>query len=346
MKLARIELENFRCLDHLVLDLTDARGLPADLVVIEGETGSGKSSILTAVAGLLDVTGRSGAASLLTSDRRVGSERARVRVDWVETLDQGSWNEPVQSHAALERQCTGGLWTLAPWCMTDEARTPFYSWLAHVTDDNRSPAGLVIAFDAHRALPSVRIDGPHALALPGHRVDGACQPTVHGDAGPSRRFALLKQWIVDLNDRRLAAFSEFHLAVPLWERLADALDRIVAPWTFAGVDPNFDVLFDTPTGRLPIEALSDGLRSLIVIVTEVAFRLSQTTDEPARIFDQEAVCLVDELDAHLPMRSQRTVLPILRATFPGVQWLVTTRSPAVVDSVPDAQVFELQDHFA
>ncbi len=341
MKLGRVELENFRCIKRAALELSDSRGRPAPLVVISGENTSGKSSILQAIAGLLDVTGRSGAVSLAHSDRREGSDRARVRVDWVETIPQGSWNEPVQTHQALERHQSGGPWQLAPWCATDEARTPFYSWLSHLTDITRSPVGLLIAFDTQRALPDVRVAGPKSVGLPSHRIDGACQPTLADGASIGRRFTLIKQWLVDLNDRRLAAFSEFHLQVPLWERLGDALDRVASPWRFAGISPNFDVVFDTPTGRLPIEALSDDVLGLIVIVAEVAFRLSLTTDDQSAVFEQEAVCLVDEIEARLPERSQRAVLPILRSIFPGVQWIVTTRSPLVVSSVDDALVFQL-----
>ncbi len=103
------------------------------------------------------------------------------------------------------------------------------------------------------------------------------------------------------------------------------------------------MIFQTPTGRVPIEALSDGFRSVFAIVAELLLRLSLCTDQPEKVLEQEAVCLVDEIDANLHPRWQENVVPGLRAMFPNVQLIATTHSEIVVSTVEPKNVFRLED---
>ena len=49
------------------------------------------------------------------------------------------------------------------------------------------------------------------------------------------------------------------------------------------------------------------------------------------VFD--ALVLIDEIELHLHPRWQRSVIPNLEKTFPNCQFIVTTHSPQVLDSV-------------
>jgi predicted ATP-binding protein involved in virulence len=56
------------------------------------------------------------------------------------------------------------------------------------------------------------------------------------------------------------------------------------------------------------------------------------------------VILVDEIERHLHPAWQRAILAGLTATFPNLQFIVTTHSPQVLSRVPRESVF-LLDHF-
>lgn len=91
--------------------------------------------------------------------------------------------------------------------------------------------------------------------------------------------------------------------------------------------------------RLPTRLLSDGFRTMLGLVCDLAWRC--TTLNPAlgdRTTQQTpGVVLIDEIDLHLHPNWQRRVLNDLRSIFPKVQFFVTTHSPFIVQSVRSPQ---------
>ena len=87
--------------------------------------------------------------------------------------------------------------------------------------------------------------------------------------------------------------------------------------------------------RLGINELSDGYQAVLVIIFDLILRyvyLFSTLEEPLA---GAATVIIDEVDLHLHVRWQRTVLRQLSALFPGTQFVVTTHSPAVVQAAID-----------
>ena len=93
---------------------------------------------------------------------------------------------------------------------------------------------------------------------------------------------------------------------------------------------------------MPLEDLADGLRSVFVIVAELLLRLDAAFPESQNPTHEAALCLVDELDAHLHPRLQRTVVPALRSLFINVQFVATTHSPYVVGSAEHGEIVVLR----
>ncbi len=95
-----------------------------------------------------------------------------------------------------------------------------------------------------------------------------------------------------------------------------------------------------------IDSLSSGEKSLMMLVADIARRLSIANPafSPAEALQKgEGVVLIDEIEQHLHPRWQRLVLPALQATFPNVHFIATTHSPQVVSSVPRESVFILDN---
>ena len=57
----------------------------------------------------------------------------------------------------------------------------------------------------------------------------------------------------------------------------------------------------------------------------------------------EGVVLVDEIDTHLHPSLQKQVLPFLTTLFPRLQFIVTTHSPFILNSIDNAVVYDLQN---
>ena len=85
---------------------------------------------------------------------------------------------------------------------------------------------------------------------------------------------------------------------------------------------------------LDVGQLSDGERSLLALVLDLARRLSQanpSVDDPLR--SAEAIVLIDEIDLHLHPKWQRQIARNLTAAFPRCQFIATTHSPQVIGEV-------------
>jgi predicted ATP-dependent endonuclease of OLD family len=93
---------------------------------------------------------------------------------------------------------------------------------------------------------------------------------------------------------------------------------------------------------LDVRQLSDGERGLLVLVLDLAKRLSQANprlSDPVKL--GEAIVLIDELDLHLHPKWQRTIVDRLTNVFPRCQFIATTHSPQIVAAVEPEQVLLL-----
>lgn len=88
-------------------------------------------------------------------------------------------------------------------------------------------------------------------------------------------------------------------------------------------------------GELPVALLSDGIRNMIGMVADIAFRATKLNPELGAMAAQKTpgVVLIDEVDMHLHPEWQQVVLQSLLAAFPCVQFIVTTHSPQVLSTV-------------
>ena len=92
-----------------------------------------------------------------------------------------------------------------------------------------------------------------------------------------------------------------------------------------------------------IESLSDGQRSTLAMALDIAYRcivLNPGLGENAPK-QTPGVALVDELDLHLHPKWQRSIVDNLREAFPQVQFIATTHSPLIIQSLRPGEVIDL-----
>jgi predicted ATP-binding protein involved in virulence len=90
---------------------------------------------------------------------------------------------------------------------------------------------------------------------------------------------------------------------------------------------------------LQVEQLSDGVRNMIALVADIAYRMARLINsdlgrEAAR--ETPGLVLIDEVDMHLHPEWQQVVLKTLTLAFPRVQFVLTTHSPQVISPVPSS----------
>lgn len=88
-------------------------------------------------------------------------------------------------------------------------------------------------------------------------------------------------------------------------------------------------------GVLEVGQLSDGVRNMIALVADIAYRMVRLNSH----FGAQAalltpgIVMIDEVDMHLHPEWQQQVLASLRRAFPAIQLIVTTHSPQVLSTV-------------
>lgn len=95
-------------------------------------------------------------------------------------------------------------------------------------------------------------------------------------------------------------------------------------------------------GELKVSQLSDGIRNMLALVGDIAYRCYKLNAHLGEAAPQRThgIVMIDEVDMHLHPGWQQTVLTDLTSAFPQLQFIVTTHSPQVLTSV-DASCIRL-----
>lgn len=165
------------------------------------------------------------------------------------------------------------------------------------------------------------------------------------DAKPSANFL---KYLVDLKTQQSFAKNEGDFdesnKIELWfEKFENALRDIMD-------NPNLSLKFDyknynftiNEEGKIPygFNELSDGYSAILDIIMDLIMRME---NKASRAYDLEGIVLIDEVEAHLHISLQKKILPFLTKLFPNVQFIVTTHSPFILNSIENAVIYDLEN---
>jgi predicted ATPase len=331
MQLTRIKIENLRAIKSLDIDLSEVGGGPRRQVVFIGANGSGKTTILDAIAHVYESVGADdleelGTPGLSSGDVR-GSDasseaddtpRPRGRLTVEGTLSSAE-------HHAARRHV---------------AEAPGYGSLEFYLGGAWDAIGGVPTGTFRDAARAALLEAqPPCVLLPADR--GALEPgnevTFKEVSKLDRRQGCLskkRQRFAPLGARLVMAFLVPKQADPggavarMWKVLEKYFPELPRP-----VDvKDGDLWFETAEGaHVPLSALSEGERALLLLFGEIALRSPK-----------DGLVMIDEVEQHLHPRWQRVVLAAIAALVPTAQIIVTTQSPYLAASAPDDR-FKLGD---
>jgi predicted ATP-binding protein involved in virulence len=95
--------------------------------------------------------------------------------------------------------------------------------------------------------------------------------------------------------------------------------------------------------RLPFGNLSDGQRNMIAMVGDLAYKAAQLNPHLGGnvLSATPGIVMIDELDLHLHPTWQQHIVEDLRALFPEIQFIATTHSPFIVQSMREGELIPL-----
>ncbi len=332
------------------LNLKDFRGfssielaLDRPLTVIVGVNGAGKSSLLDALAIALGRVVEQAKGRPVKTDAMLSAAIRRGRDGVALRVEVRYQGKLCAVEATAAAQGNGH----------DASAGNFLNWMG-------PPSGLPIAaeyltmyFPANRAAsPDLRTrwkeTGPADQGL------GAMpEKTVPADAfeGALGEGALgfhdLFRWFREREDyenaekvqRASLAWSD-----PQLDAVRAAVTSLLPGFTRLRVDRTvLRMTVDKAGEPFALDQLSDGERTLLAMVADIARRLAIANPGVDDVLGCETVVLIDEIELHLHPSWQRTVLAALRRTFPRCQFVVTTHSPQVLSEVANDAVVLLKD---
>lgn len=348
MQIRELTLQNFRCFEQLTLDFHPK------LSVIVGANGSGKTSILDGAAIALStmfvkIDGLSG--------RRIDKSQAHLKAFSLGSTKDVQPQYPVTVRAVAE---------------TDERKLTWARSLMRSTGnttitDAREMVELGVRYqdrlrqgDATLVLPVIAYYGTGRLwdyhrekqnnvFETNQRINGYLD-CVDGTAN----IKLMMNWFSKMTVQKYQNQELGMGGIPELEAVYEAMETCYQRIT--GCDAvkvqynlgtkGLEVAYPNKEGqwmRMPINQLSDGYKSTISLVADIAYRMAVLNPQLLGNVCQETdgIVLIDEVDLHLHPTWQQRILEDLAEIFPKVQFIVTTHAPAVISTVRSENIILL-----
>ncbi len=337
MYIQKVVIENMKGLgsggNRFEIDLTRPDGSFAGWTVLAGRNGSGKSTILKAIA--LSLSGLTVARRLQDSfagwvreGEKEASVRTRIQPEDGDIFHGASHTRSKMFWSGLKFKCNGSDLepSLEPFLDEDDADQTFVEkgpWA-----DN--PSGWFVAgYGPFRRMSGHAADARRLMSGKSHT--GRLVSLFRED---SSLFESL-EWLKDIHTR---ALENRPGARKLKKRILALLDDGVLQDGMKVIDYDSEGLRVEQNGvKLTLEDLSDGYRTMASFILDLARQLyachdgfpSTIDDAGPRRIDLPGVVLIDEIDIHLHVSWQQKIGYWLKSRFPKIQFIVTTHSPFI-----------------
>ncbi len=316
----------------------------ADVHLLIGENGTGKTTILRALSAAFDASAHADLAKRFTTDDGLVAVRWSMGVVGVG-----------QRRGRVERPLPvtfGDLTLLSSgseqvWFGSEGERASLPLRASMIADQHPAlfaegaPDLVAISFAGGRLTASTGVEGTRPIKSNPLRCWQA--------GGQGRGSTEVAQWLINTRVRASAARDEGDLAgAESFERylksIEAALTKMVGRPTVIRVPARtLDAQLEIDGQRIALDLLPDGLRALLAWVADVAMRLERIPGHAGVPIEQrEFLLLLDEVEVHLHPRWQRRVLHTFQALFPRARVVASTHSPFVVNSIADGFLHVLE----
>jgi predicted ATP-binding protein involved in virulence len=173
------------------------------------------------------------------------------------------------------------------------------------------------------------------------RIEKAYKFALHDKVDFEGAMDWLKHYDKNIKDKkefegtREAFFEAMHVAIPALSEIDFDNGELEAVVSVTGHKPE----------RHHFSYMSDGLQSMINIVAEIAHRCIELNGclGSEAILKTPGVIMIDEVDVFLHPHWQRHVLQDLMKAFPNIQFIVSTHSPFIVQSLKQGQLISFDN---
>lgn len=354
MYLKKLKLHNFRCYEKLEIDFN------RQLTVLVGKNGSGKTTVLEAIAIAL--------GTWFVGFNIVNAKGINKRTDPLRKAYQIGATDDVQTQFPVE---------IEAWGKIEESKDQILHWKRELY----TPTGTMTTKDAkeiveyaaeyQKAISEGRTD----IYLPivayygtGRLWDYHRQKRIDVFKVSSRtngyidcldgtaNVKLMMDWFQIMTINKYQRQEENLESNPELDTVYLAMEKCLKNLSgYSDVKIRYnmgtqelDVYYseqDKQRMRIPLNQLSDGYKGMISLVADIAYRMATLNPQLGTevLTKGDGVVLIDEVDLHLHPAWQQKVIDNLMDIFPKVQFIVSTHAPAIISSVKTEKLRILSD---
>jgi predicted ATP-binding protein involved in virulence len=343
LRLDRLSLRNFRCFAECTVDLHPK------LTVLVAENGQGKTAILDAIGIALGLF----VDTVAGTRQSPGFERSDVRLAGGNSDDMRpvlptefsaegqfdgrplQWSRTLKSYDVRARTSTKDAESLRQ--AATDLRGEIDGPRSVEVDPSDITLPLVAFYGTGRLWNEHRLTKGRKAFAANHEQFSGYVDCLSSSSSFKGMLAWFENKMNEIGDARFS--GDLRKNVPLFNAVKEATRVVLEPtgWCQLDWDPERRhlVVGHATYGRLPLSALSDGVRNMIALVADIARRCASLNpdlrEDAAR--RTPGILLIDEVDMHLHPRWQQLVVGLLQEAFPEMQMVLTTHSPHVLSTV-------------
>ena len=326
MYLKSLRLENIACFEELDLDFTDENGEPCKWVVLLGENGTGKSTILRMLASI----------SMVFPNSRLDRGSRFLDLDMKSLIRNKNYKSVfLDKELRYEYipELIGSMYSRVNIIVNNEL--PDYTLVISSTECYARSSDPSYFDNYYFGQDKAFLYGI-SKSLPPEKL------RIHSDdRGNVKRFGRLfgynefenpSTWMNNLYYRSIHPQAKDSDKI-IFNKVIEIIPKILPDVFFEEVNISGDVIVIDKGHRVLLDNLSDGYRN----VSDWVFDLLRWLFEifPENTFEAKGVVLIDEIDLHLHPRWQREVVQKIRNIFENLQFIVTTHSPFIVQDMTE-----------
>ncbi|MBU3133366.1 AAA family ATPase [Clostridium gasigenes] len=332
MKLLSLELNNFRNIEFKKVEFVDKENNVRNFTAIIGDNGVGKTSILEAIT--------KGFTPIIRSVAKKAIEKCDLNDN---DIKQGEGWTAIYINAALGNET--------------------YSWynkrrinskVDYIERVNKilDIKGIKSKYEEchmEERLPLVLYYGINRVVsdIPkrGHIKNFKTEDALKNCFDNVNYFRDFYEWFKTEEDMELRETKDNseYLNIKL-NSVRSAIERMIPGYTNLRImlKPSRMIITNKSGEHLRVEQLSGGYKAILSMVSDIAKRLSIANPNSKNPLEEEGIILIDEIDLHLHPKWQKTIAGDLQRTFPNCQFIVTTHSPFIIQSLNKEEVINIE----
>ena len=318
IKIQSISLRDYKCFEDVFINCEKSDGTIYQWTILLGNNNTGKTNILKAVAGMRP--------KKWNVHKNKEKDKQDLRDDFVmipalfaERIDNSNFvTNSADGKITLKLKNFPGEW----FCSNGMASTD----KKYLLDDNLHIIGYGVS----------RYPSKTNLA---DSICEECATLFYTD----QRLINIEEWLMQLD---YSAKSDNLIARNRLNKIRELITSGIFPeildFKFETTDAMHNyVLFKSKDGWYRYTELGFGYQSMLAWVIDLAKRLFDKYPDSENPLQEEAVVLIDEIDLHLHPQWQRDVISVISGIFPNVQFIATTHSPLVIQSLEEVNLYAL-----